>query len=38
MGKALSLVAKMAGGRKKRILTEEQRARILRWGRPAGMP
>jgi hypothetical protein len=29
-GKVLSLVAKMAGGRKKWILTEEQRARLIK--------
>ena len=32
-GKVLSLVAKMAGGRKKRILTEEQRAMLIEVGK-----
>ena len=32
-GKVLPLVAKMAGGRKKRILTEEQRARLIEAGK-----
>ena len=34
-GKVLPLVAKIAGGLKKRILTEEQRARLIEAGKDA---
>jgi hypothetical protein len=35
-GKVLPLVAKIAGGLKKRILTEEQRARLIKAGKTGG--
>ena len=34
----LDIVARMAGGRKKRILTKDQRSRLINAGRSVGMP